>query len=158
MPGIVRIVVDAAAANGAARIRSPRSLALVYCRVGLPGTDRAALSLHPRDVSWSRRCSCCGCWRAACVRGHTIGAGRERFGFFDAPGFSGSLWVHAVSVGEVNAAEPLIKALRRDYPNAPLVITTVTPTGSARVHQLFGDSVFHVYLPYDLPYRGAAAS
>ena len=76
----------------------------------------------------------------------------ERFGFFDPPGFSGSLWVHAVSVGEVNAAEPLIKALRRDYPNAPLVITTVTPTGTARVQQLFGDSVFHVYLPYDLPY------
>jgi hypothetical protein len=32
------------------------------------------------------------------------------------------------------------------------VVTTVTPTGSARVHQLFGDSVFHVYLPYDLPF------
>ncbi|WP_130619275.1 lipid IV(A) 3-deoxy-D-manno-octulosonic acid transferase [Dyella amyloliquefaciens] len=77
---------------------------------------------------------------------------RERFGFFDAPGFSGSLWVHAVSVGEVNAAEPLIKALRNDYPNAPLVVTTVTPTGSERVRQLFGDSVFHVYLPYDLPF------
>jgi len=76
----------------------------------------------------------------------------ERFGFFEAPGFSGSLWVHAVSVGEVNAAEPLIKALQRDYPNAPVVITTVTPTGTARVHQLFGDSVFHVYLPYDLPF------
>ncbi len=79
----------------------------------------------------------------------------ERFGFFRAPGFSGSLWVHAVSVGEVNAAEPLIKALRRDYPDAPLVITTVTPTGTARVHQLFGDSVFHVYLPYDLPFAVA---
>jgi 3-deoxy-D-manno-octulosonic-acid transferase len=76
----------------------------------------------------------------------------ERFGFFKAPGFSGSLWVHAVSVGEVNAAEPLIKALQRDYPNAQVVVTTVTPTGTARVHQLFGDSVFHVYLPYDLPY------
>jgi len=77
---------------------------------------------------------------------------RERFGFFVAPGVSGSLWVHAVSVGEVNAAEPLIKALRNDYPNAPLVVTTVTPTGSERVRQLFGDSVFHVYLPYDLPF------
>ena len=76
----------------------------------------------------------------------------ERFGFFDAPGFSGSLWVHAVSVGEVNAAEPLIKALRHDYPNASIVVTTVTPTGMARVHQLFGDAVFHVYLPYDLPF------
>jgi len=76
----------------------------------------------------------------------------ERFGFFKAPGIRGSLWVHAVSVGEVNAAEPLIKALQCDYPEAPLVITTVTPTGTARVQQLFGDSVFHVYLPYDLPF------
>jgi 3-deoxy-D-manno-octulosonic-acid transferase len=77
----------------------------------------------------------------------------ERFGAFDAPAdMAGCLWVHAVSVGEVNAAEPLIKALRADYPNAPLAVTTVTPTGSARVHQLFGDEVFHVYLPYDLPF------
>ena len=76
----------------------------------------------------------------------------ERFGFFKPPGFLGSLWIHAVSVGEVNAAAPLIRALRADYPNAPLVVTTVTPTGSARVHQLFGRSVFHVYLPYDLPF------
>jgi len=76
----------------------------------------------------------------------------ERFGFFKAPDLRGSLWVHAVSVGEVNAAEPLIKALQRDYPQAPLVITTVTPTGTARVQQLFGNSVFHVYLPYDLPF------
>ncbi|MBA2077148.1 MAG: 3-deoxy-D-manno-octulosonic acid transferase [Rhodanobacter sp. 68-29] len=77
----------------------------------------------------------------------------ERFGFFKAPpDLAGSLWVHAVSVGEVNAAEPLIKALQRDYPDAPVVVTTVTPTGTARLQQLFGDSVFHVYLPYDLPY------
>ena len=76
----------------------------------------------------------------------------ERFGIFESPGFHGSLWIHAVSVGEVNAAAPLIRALRTDYANAPLVITTVTPTGSARVHQLFGNSVFHVYLPYDLPF------
>ncbi|MEO7067086.1 MAG: lipid IV(A) 3-deoxy-D-manno-octulosonic acid transferase [Rhodanobacter sp.] len=77
---------------------------------------------------------------------------RERFGSFESPGFQGSLWVHAVSVGEVNAAQPLIKALRRDYPNAPVVLSTVTPTGAARVQQLFGDSVFGVYLPYDLPF------
>lgn len=77
----------------------------------------------------------------------------ERFGFFKAPlNLRDSLWLHAVSVGEVSAAEPLIKALQRDYPGAPLVVTTVTPTGTARVRQLFGDSVFHIYLPYDLPY------
>ena len=76
----------------------------------------------------------------------------ERFGSFESPGFQGSLWVHAVSVGEVNAAQPLIKALRLDYPGAPVVLSTVTPTGAARVKQLFGDKVFHVYLPYDLPF------
>jgi 3-deoxy-D-manno-octulosonic-acid transferase len=76
---------------------------------------------------------------------------KERFGFFPAPGFENSSWVHAVSVGEVNAAVPLIEALMRSYPAAPMVVTTVTPTGSERVQKLFGDRVFHVYLPYDLP-------
>ena len=75
---------------------------------------------------------------------------RERFGFFPDPGFRDSIWVHAVSLGEVNAAVPLIEALMRRFGDTPLVITTVTPTGSARVLQLFGDRVFHVYLPYDL--------
>jgi 3-deoxy-D-manno-octulosonic-acid transferase len=75
---------------------------------------------------------------------------RERFGFFPDPGIENSIWVHAVSLGEVNAAVPLIEALMREYGGSPFVITTVTPTGSARVLQLFGDRVFHVYLPYDL--------
>jgi 3-deoxy-D-manno-octulosonic-acid transferase len=75
---------------------------------------------------------------------------RERFGFFPDPGIENSLWIHAVSLGEVNAAVPLIEALMQKYGDSPFVITTVTPTGSARVLQLFGDRVFHVYLPYDL--------
>ncbi|MGQ0799370.1 MAG: lipid IV(A) 3-deoxy-D-manno-octulosonic acid transferase [Pseudomarimonas sp.] len=79
------------------------------------------------------------------------GRWRERFGFFPRPNFKGSLWVHAVSVGEVNAAAPLIDALRMRYADRPCVVTTVTPTGSDRVRQLWGDAVFHVYLPYDLP-------
>lgn len=79
-----------------------------------------------------------------------FGRWRERFGFFPKPGIADSIWVHAVSVGEVNAAVPLISALMRRYQNREFVITTVTPTGSARVRKLFGDSVFHVYLPYDL--------
>ncbi len=76
---------------------------------------------------------------------------RERFGLFPKPAFTKSLWVHAVSLGEVNAAEPLIEALMQAYPQHRLVVTTVTPTGSERVRHLFGDRVFHVYLPYDLP-------
>ncbi len=75
---------------------------------------------------------------------------RERFGWFPSPNFERSIWVHAVSVGEVNAAVPLIRALMKRYPNHPFVVTTVTPTGSDRVLQVFGDEVFHVYLPYDL--------
>lgn len=75
---------------------------------------------------------------------------RERFGFFPDPGIRESIWIHAVSVGEVNAALPLIRALMQRYRDSPFVITTITPTGSERVLQLFGDEVFHVYLPYDL--------
>lgn len=76
---------------------------------------------------------------------------RERFGRFPDPGLNDAIWVHAVSVGEVNAALPLIHALQRRYAPRPLVVTTVTPTGSERVRKLFGNEVFHVYLPYDLP-------
>ena len=75
---------------------------------------------------------------------------RERFGFFPDPGIRDAIWVHAVSMGEVNAAQPLIEALMKRYAGVPMVITTVTPTGSERVRNLFGDRVFHVYLPYDL--------
>lgn len=75
----------------------------------------------------------------------------ERFGFsrlrFDAP----AIWVHAVSVGEVQAAAALVRALRQQYPQQPLLITTATPTGAQRVKALFGDAVSHAYLPYDLP-------
>lgn len=75
----------------------------------------------------------------------------ERFGCFRArQGAPGALWVHAVSVGEVAAAAPLIARLRQRHPDAPLVITTITPTGSAQVRKLWGEDVFHVYLPYDL--------
>ncbi|MGH8042852.1 MAG: lipid IV(A) 3-deoxy-D-manno-octulosonic acid transferase [Rudaea sp.] len=76
---------------------------------------------------------------------------RERFGFFPAPGITGSIWIHAVSMGEVNAAMPLIDALMQRYADAPFVITTVTPTGSERVRRVYGKRVFNVYLPYDLP-------
>lgn len=75
----------------------------------------------------------------------------ERFGRFTPPPETGSIWVHAVSVGEVNAAAGLIRELAARHPGAPLVVTTFTPTGSARVRNLFGTSVFHVYVPFDLP-------
>jgi 3-deoxy-D-manno-octulosonic-acid transferase len=75
----------------------------------------------------------------------------ERFAFYASATGAGALWLHAVSVGEVNAAAPLVRALRQAHPGRPLLLTTVTPTGSARATALFGDDVRQVYLPYDTP-------
>jgi 3-deoxy-D-manno-octulosonic-acid transferase len=75
----------------------------------------------------------------------------ERFGFGRTRVERPSIWVHAVSVGEVVAASSLVEALLRDHPDTPLVITTATPTGAARVTELFGDRVLHSYAPYDSP-------
>ena len=76
----------------------------------------------------------------------------ERFGYFAVPpGKQPVIWVHAVSVGETLAAAPVIEDLLALYPDYRLVVTTTTPTGSERVRALFGDRVFHVYAPWDLP-------
>jgi 3-deoxy-D-manno-octulosonic-acid transferase len=75
----------------------------------------------------------------------------ERFGRFDAPQQTGGIMVHAVSMGEVNAASMMVQELSRRFPEDPLYLTALTPTGSARIRELFGDAVFHVYAPLDLP-------
>ncbi|MBC8027569.1 MAG: lipid IV(A) 3-deoxy-D-manno-octulosonic acid transferase [Steroidobacteraceae bacterium] len=62
-----------------------------------------------------------------------------------------SIWVHAVSVGEVQAAAPLVEALLARFPQFPLVLTTVTPTGRARAQALFKERVDVRYVPIDLP-------
>ncbi|OQW96093.1 MAG: 3-deoxy-D-manno-octulosonic acid transferase [Beggiatoa sp. IS2] len=74
----------------------------------------------------------------------------ERLGFVPFT-LSKCIWVHAVSVGEVQAAIPLIRALQQRFPNHSVLVTTITPTGSQRVQELFGTTVWHCYLPYDLP-------
>ncbi len=75
----------------------------------------------------------------------------ERFGWFTHIGVRPVIWIHAVSVGEVQAAEPMVRALLDAYPDWRLLLTTTTPTGSERVQKLFGDRLAHVYAPYDLP-------
>lgn len=74
----------------------------------------------------------------------------ERFGFNNIHPDSPAIWVHAVSVGEARAAVPLIKELFSRYPDAPVLVTTMTPTGSAEVSRQLGDRVLHCYVPYDL--------
>ncbi len=79
----------------------------------------------------------------------------ERFALGLPPLEPDGIWVHAVSVGESIAAAPMIRALRERYPNLPVTVTCMTPTGSERIRALFGDSVGHCYLPYDLPWASA---
>jgi 3-deoxy-D-manno-octulosonic-acid transferase len=92
-------------------------------------------------------------WRARRAPDYLKRVG-ERFGF-NIPDMNGGLWVHAVSVGEAQAAAPLVGAWRRANPGLPVFISTMTPTGSARVQALWGDAVRHAYAPYDLPWAWA---
>jgi len=69
----------------------------------------------------------------------------------------GGIWVHAVSVGESIAAAPMIRALLKRYPELPITVTCMTPTGSERIQAMFADEprIQHCYLPYDLPWAAA---
>jgi 3-deoxy-D-manno-octulosonic-acid transferase len=74
----------------------------------------------------------------------------ERFGL-GGPLPSPSIWLHAVSLGEMSAAAPLAQALHSRYPQLPLVVTAATPAGRARARDLFGDAADIRFLPYDTP-------
>ncbi len=80
----------------------------------------------------------------------------ERFGRYGAqraapPDAAPLIWLHAVSVGETHAAEPLVRALRERYPDHRILLTHMTPTGREAGEALFGNSVIRHYLPYDYP-------
>lgn len=78
---------------------------------------------------------------------------RERLGFF-APGRLAILagkrvfWIHAVSVGETRAALPLVKALRKAYPEVALIISNVTETGHKIASQA-AEIDCCLFFPYD---------
>ena len=89
------------------------------------------------------------------VRGLVNRSYLDRFGQRFGLGYpklpEGSIWVHAVSVGEVQAAVPLVHALQRRFPGREILLTTVTPTGAAHVRSVFGDAVHHCYIPFEAP-------
>lgn len=70
---------------------------------------------------------------------------------WSSPAPPSEVWLHAVSVGEVQAAERLIRHLLDRDGSKRVLVTTTTPTGATRLRQLFGDTVSHRYTPYDLP-------
>ena len=85
-------------------------------------------------------------WRGRRERGYWQHWG-ERLALGPLP--ADALWIHAVSVGEMRAAQPLISALRAAHPDMPLLLTCMTPTGRATAESLYGDFAHIVYLPYD---------
>lgn len=76
---------------------------------------------------------------------------RERFALYNKKFPPNVIWFHAVSVGEAESLFPLVRQIQQQHPDAKLLITTTTPTGSARVKAVMQESVEHVYLPYDIP-------
>ncbi|HEY4970944.1 MAG TPA: lipid IV(A) 3-deoxy-D-manno-octulosonic acid transferase, partial [Steroidobacteraceae bacterium] len=93
-------------------------------------------------------------WRGVRDRSYWQALG-ERFGWGPPSHAAPSLWLHAVSLGEMTAAAPLVRALTSRYPQSPLLLTTATPTGRARARDLYGAAVDVRFLPYDTP--GAVA-
>jgi 3-deoxy-D-manno-octulosonic-acid transferase len=75
----------------------------------------------------------------------------ERFGYYAALPDAPLIWVHAVSVGETRAAEPLVRVLQAKYPQHRILLTHMTPTGRETGETLFGGRVARCYLPYDYP-------
>jgi len=76
----------------------------------------------------------------------------ERFGFSALRPTQPVIWIHAVSVGETRAAQPLVAALHKRYPDHRILFSHMTPTGRQTSVALYGDGVDRVYLPYDTPW------
>ena len=79
----------------------------------------------------------------------------ERFGWVPRlPKGCCRIWIHAVSVGEVQASLSLVRRLKADRPDLSILLTTTTPTGADRARAVLGDRVAYAYAPYDLPGAG----
>jgi 3-deoxy-D-manno-octulosonic-acid transferase len=87
-------------------------------------------------------------WRSRKQPGYLEHVG-ERFGIFPKNAPSRVIWIHAVSVGETRAAEPLIKALQIRHPDHRILLSHGTPTGRQTGVELYGNRVERCYLPYD---------
>ena len=90
-------------------------------------------------------------WRGRAEPGYRQKIG-ERFGFYGAPPAKPVIWLHAVSVGETRAAEPLVRALRMRHPECELLLTQMTATGRETAQQVYGDDVRVAWLAYDYPF------
>lgn len=89
-------------------------------------------------------------WRGRAEPGYRE-AVPERLGIYRGERPAALLWIHAVSVGEARAAEPLVRALAAAAPDQRILVTCTTAAGRETIKQLYGDAVLRAYLPYDYP-------
>lgn len=89
-------------------------------------------------------------WRGRRQPGYRRHLG-ERWGYYRAEPIHPLIWLHAVSVGETRAAQPLVEALQARFPDHGILLTCMTPTGRETGAQVFGSRVLQAYLPYDYP-------
>ena len=75
----------------------------------------------------------------------------QRYGRYPEDLPKGALWIHAVSVGEVQSAYPFVMEIKRRNPDMPILLSTITKTGRAMAARLTGDLVRHIYYPWDSP-------
>lgn len=76
----------------------------------------------------------------------------ERFGRYRSRPRKPIIWVHAVSVGETRAAQPLVKLLGERHPECEILITQMTASGRDTAERLYGGEATLAYLPYDYPF------
>lgn len=81
---------------------------------------------------------------------------QERLGLFPEVPQQPTIWIHAVSVGETRAAQPLIAALQQAAPGTRILLTQITATGRATARALYDDAVTLAWLPWDLPWAQQA--
>jgi 3-deoxy-D-manno-octulosonic-acid transferase len=90
-------------------------------------------------------------WRGSKDAGYREHLG-QRLGHIDpTPSSVHGLLIHAASVGEVQAAQPLIAALRGTWPDHAITVTTQTPTGARALRQQWGEAIQHLFFPVDTP-------
>jgi len=90
-------------------------------------------------------------WRGRKEPGYRRDIG-QRFGRYGPRPDRPVIWVHAVSLGETRAAQPLVAALRARYPEHALLVTHMTATGREAAASLYGDFATLAFLPYDFPW------
>ena len=63
-----------------------------------------------------------------------------------------AIWLHAASVGEIVATSPIVKEIKREFPDAVVVVSVVTATGHAMAHRIIPEAEGIIFFPLDLPY------